>query len=211
MKVIAFNGSPHKDGVIAAGLRIVADELGAAGIETEIVEVGGKSVHGCMDCHGCRKAPFRCTLKDEGASEGFVNECRGKAEEAGGLIIGSPTYYGAIAGTFKCFLDRLFFSGTRLDYKPAAAIASTRRSGVITTFQQLNSYLHLSGAVIVPTRYWSGVHGYTEQDLMEDREGIANLKFAGKNMAWLLESLAAAKPTVPYPVHEKGERTNFIH
>jgi multimeric flavodoxin WrbA len=212
MKVIAFNGSPHRDGVIAAGFRLIQAELAAADIEMETIEVGGKNLRGCMDCRGCQKpGAAGCVVQDDGPSYGFINECRAKVEQADGLILGSPVYYGGIAGTYKCFLDRLFFQGTRLTYKPAAVVASLRRSGGIATFHQLCNYLTLAGAVIVPTCYWNVIHGNTPDELAEDKEAVSIMKGVGKNMAWLLKSLETARKTVPYPQHEPRNWTNFIH
>jgi multimeric flavodoxin WrbA len=209
MKIVAFNGSPHEDGVIAAGFAVIREELAAAGIEFEVVDVGGRYLHGCLDCHGCREPGVTgCVLEDEGRNAGFVNECRTKAEKADGVILGSPVYYGGIAGTYKSFLDRLFFQGTRLDYKPAAAVVSLRRTGGIAAFHQLCNYLTLAGAIIVPTCYWNVIHGNNPLELAEDREAVSIMKVVGKNMAWLLKSLKAG--AVPRPRHEPRNWTNFI-
>jgi multimeric flavodoxin WrbA len=212
MKVVAFNGSPHFDGVVAAGFELIQVELAAANIMMEIVEVGGKSLHGCIDCQGCRKpGATGCVIKDKEPNGSFINECRLKAEKADGIILGSPVYYGGIAGTYKCFLDRLFFQGTNLDYKPAAVVASLRRTGGIATFHQLCNYLTLSGAVIVPTCYWNVIHGNNADEFAEDKEAVSIMKVIGKNMAWLLQTLEAGKKTVPHPKHEPRDWTNFIH
>ena len=53
MKVVAFNGSPRKEGNTAALIKHVLTELEKEGIETETVQVGGKSIHGCTACAKC--------------------------------------------------------------------------------------------------------------------------------------------------------------
>ena len=55
MKVVAFNGSPKKEGNTALALKLVTDELEKEGIETEIVHVGNKIVRGCIACGRCRE------------------------------------------------------------------------------------------------------------------------------------------------------------
>jgi multimeric flavodoxin WrbA len=205
MKVVAFNGSPHKDGVVYHGILAMKDELEKEGIETEILHVGAEKIRGCIDCHKCREPGMgRCVFDDDP-----VNSSREKLNAADGVILGSPVYYGGIAGTFKSFLDRLFFPRTRLRYKAGAVVVSLRRTGGISTFQQLNNYLNLAQAVITPSVYWEVIHGNTPQELEEDREGLQIMAITGRNMAWLLKTIAAGG--VPRPEELKRENTNFIH
>ena len=44
MKVLLINGSPHEKGCTYTALSLIAGELNAAGIETEILNVGTKPV-----------------------------------------------------------------------------------------------------------------------------------------------------------------------
>ena len=53
MKVLLINGSPHEKGCTYTALSLIAGELNAAGIETEILNVGTKPVGGCIGCGGC--------------------------------------------------------------------------------------------------------------------------------------------------------------
>ena len=52
MKVVAFNGSPRKNGNTYHALKTVCQVLEQNGIETEIVQVGGKLLWGCQGCNG---------------------------------------------------------------------------------------------------------------------------------------------------------------
>jgi len=162
MKVIAFNGSPHNDGVIQNALDLMCSELEKGGIKTEIVQAGRENIQGCIDCLKCRELG-KCVFDD------IVNKSAEKVRAADGIIIGSPVYYGSIAGNFKCFLDRLFFSGLRLEYKAASAVVSCRRSGGINAFQQMNNYFNLAGAFIAPSVYWGIVHGSNKEESLGRR------------------------------------------
>ena len=53
MKVLLINGSPHEKGCTYTALSLIAGELNASGIETEILNVGTKPVGGCIGCGGC--------------------------------------------------------------------------------------------------------------------------------------------------------------
>jgi multimeric flavodoxin WrbA len=206
MNVVAFNGSPHREGVVYHGILAMKEELEREGIGTEIIQVGGEDIRGCIDCGRCRQPPFSCAFDDDP-----VNRCREILNAADGVILGSPVYYGSIAGTFKSFLDRLFFPGTKLRYKAGAVVVSLRRSGGISTFHQLNNYLNLAQAVITPSVYWEVIHGNNPRELEEDREGLQIMRITGRNMAWLIKTLAAGGKEVPPPEEMKRERTNFIH
>ena len=205
MKVLAFNGSPHEDGVIHGGLSVLGEELEKAGITVELIQVGREKIRGCIDCRKCRELG-RCIFDDDP-----VNRCAEKLKEADGLVLGSPVYYGGVAGTFKSFLDRLFFPGPDLRYKAGAAVVSLRRSGGIAAYQQLNNYLNLAQTVIVPSVYWNVIHGNHAGELLEDEEGLQIMRITGRNMAWLIKTLAAGKEQIPYPPEDRRVRTNFIH
>ena len=205
MNVIAFNGSPHHDGVVARGISVMKGELEKEGISVDIIEVGGKSIHGCIDCRKCKDLG-RCAIEGD-----LVNECFEKLKTADGIILGSPVYYGGVAGTFKCFLDRLFFPGPDMRYKVGATVVSLRRSGGIAAFQQLNNYLTLAQMVITPGVYWEVIHGNTQEELTQDKEGLQIMEIQGRNMAWLLKALAGGKREIPPPPPPQRVRTNFIH
>ena len=50
MKVIAFNGSARKDGNTAILLNTVLEEIKKEGIETELYQLAGKKIQGCIAC-----------------------------------------------------------------------------------------------------------------------------------------------------------------
>jgi multimeric flavodoxin WrbA len=204
MKVIAFNGSPHERGAVYRGILAVTTELEKAGVASEILHIGDKNIQGCVACRGCYKTG-RCKFDD------IVNQCVEKIRQTDGVILASPVYYGGIAGNFKCFLDRLFFSGTKLTRKAAAVITTVRRTGGIGVFHQLTNYLTLAGAVITPTVYWNVLHGNDSNEAEQDAEGIFTLRTAGRNMAWLIKTLELGCKTFPPPPDEERVYTNFIH
>jgi multimeric flavodoxin WrbA len=179
-------------------------ELGNEGIETGIFQAGKDNSRGCMDCRRCRELG-KCCIDDD-----LVNKAAEKIKKSDGIIIGSPVYYGSIAGTFKCFLDRLFFSGVNLKFKAASAVVSCRRSGGINAFHQMNNYFNLAGALIAPSGYWDVIHGNNREELMEDEEGLHIVKTSARNMAWLIKALAMAKKEIPLPPENQRPWTNFV-
>ena len=123
MKVLLINGSPHEKGCTYTALSLIAGELNAAGIETEILNVGTKPVGGCIGCGGCA-AGKGCVFG------GVVNEAIEKAKTADAFVFGTPVHYASASGNMTSFMDRLAYAGGRyLAYKPAAICCSARRAG----------------------------------------------------------------------------------
>ena len=207
MKVLMLNGSPHEKGCTYTALMEVAGELEKAGIQTEIMHVGGDLVHGCMGCGACSKL-VRCIY-----SQDKVNEAVEKMKESQGLIVGSPVHYASAGGAVTSFLDRFFYSGgAYAAHKPAAAVASARRAGTTATLDQLNKYFMISQMPVVSSQYWNMVHGGCPEDVKKDEEGLQIMRVLGRNMAWLLQSIEAGKASgIAVPDMEKEKkRTNFI-
>jgi len=210
MKVIAINGSPHKEGNTFHAFNMVGEELKAAGIEFEILHIGNKTIHGCIACNICAiNRDEQCSIKTD-----MLNECVRKMKEADGILIGSPVYYSGIAGTMKCFLDRAFYvagsNGNLFRHKVGAALVAVRRSGGSATLDSLNHYLSYSEMMLATSRYWNIIHGTREGEAENDDEGKQIMHTLGKNMAWMLKMKEAAVETVVAPDTEKKVMTNFI-
>lgn len=206
MKVIAINGSPRKGGNTEAVLLEMAKELKAAGIETEIIQVGDKAIRGCTGCGYCWTDGNACAIADD-----CVNEIAQKIGEADGLILGAPTYYAAIPGTMKCFLDRLFFSGNDLiKFKVATVVATVRRAGAVNTVYQLKSFLDLAEAITPPSKYWEVVYGQQPGEALYDSEGLQTVRMNARAMAWLMKAVDDGKRKYPLPPEEDRARMNFI-
>ena len=210
MKVVAFNGSPHKKGNTYNAIETVAKELEKEGIEVEIVHVGNKAIRGCIACGGCsRNQNERCVLyKDE------VNEWIQKMKEADGIILGSPVYYSAIAGTMKSFLDRAFYvassNGGMFRHKVGASVVAVRRSGGIPVFDQLNNYINYSEMIMPTSNYWNVAYGTAPGEVTQDEEGMQIMRVLGKNMAWMMKVVEAGKSQVKENEKEDKIFTNFI-
>lgn len=207
MKVLLFNGSPHKAGCTYTALAEVAKTLQEAGVETEILQIGSKAFRGCIACGGCSGKGACVFGRDDG-----LNEIIEKCKTADGFVFGSPVYYASANGTLISFMDRLFYAGAgALAHKPAAAVASARRAGTTVTLDELNKYFTISQMPVVSSTYWNMVHGGKAEDVAQDEEGLQTMRNLGRNMAWLLKCIEAGKAAgVEAPTAERGYRTNFI-
>ena len=204
MKVILFNGSPNIHGCTYTALHEIEETLQKNGIETEVFQVGSKSVRGCIGCGKCRESG-KCIF------DNIVNEAIDKIKEADGVVFGSPVYYASANGTMISFLDRLFYAASSyLAYKPGAVVVSARRAGTTATYDELNKYLCISNMLIVPAPYWNMVHGNTAEEVKQDKEGLYIMRQIGENMTWMLKMLENAKANGIAPTILEKERTNFI-
>lgn len=207
MKVIMLNGSPNEKGCTYTGLSIIAEELAKYDVESELIWLGRDPIQSCTACFACKRGEKagRCVFDND-----MVNTVAEKIKAADGLVLGTPVHYASASGTITAFCDRLFFS-TPADYKRmrfGAAIASCRRSGITSTFDQLNKYFTISQMPIVSSCYWSGIHGGNAKQVMEDKEGIRIMKTIGGNMAYLIKSVKTAG--LELPEEPEFVMTNFI-
>ena len=203
-KVLLLNGSPHAHGCTAAALEEMIKVFEAEGIETELIQVGSQAVRGCVSCGACSKLG-RCVFNDD-----LVNRTAPKLEEADGLVVGSPVYYGSPNGTILAFLDRLFYSTPFSKHmKVGAAVVSCRRGGNTASFDVLNKYFTISGMPVASSTYWNQVHGFTAEDVKKDLEGLQTMRNLARNMAFLIRAIAAAKEARGLPEVERGSFTSF--
>lgn len=203
MKVLILNGSPHINGCTARALKEVANTLNKEGIETETINIGNKDIRGCISCNSCSKNN-KCIFDD------LVNEIAPKFKESDGLIVGTPVYYAGANGTIISLLDRLFYS-TNFDktMKVGASIISSRRAGSTSAFDEINKYFTISSMPIVSSSYWNEVHGFNEEDVEKDLEGLQTMRNLGRNMAFLIKAINLCKEKYGLPKNEKGLFTSF--
>lgn len=203
LKVLLINGSPHRNGNTFIALSEVAKALEAERIKTEIFPIGNRPIQGCIACYKCNKTGI-CVFKDKP-----YLTLRQKTEEADGIIIGSPVYFGGPSGTLCSLLDRLFYSsGHLVQYKPAASVVVCRRGGASASFDRLNKYFTILNMPVVASNYWNSVHGRNPGEALQDAEGLQTMRTLARNMAWMLRNLRK-NGTVP-PEVEPRIHTNFI-
>ncbi len=205
MKVLLVNGSPKKKGCTYTALSEIEATLNKNEIETEIYWIGNKPIAGCIDCKVCKKTG-KCFRDD------LVNEFLELSRKADGFIFGSPVYFASASGSIKSFMDRIFYADNGcFAGKPAAGIASCRRSGSTATLDQLNKYFTIRNMPVVSSQYWNMVHGNTPEEVKQDLEGLQIMRTLGNNMAWLLKCIEAGKKAgITFPEREETTWTNFI-
>jgi multimeric flavodoxin WrbA len=189
MKVVAFNGSPRKGGNTEHLLRHVLAALKEEGIRTELVQIGGKKVQGCIACRKCFENRNRkCVIEND-----VINGCIARMAAADGMVIGSPTYFADVSTPIKALIERAGFvgmaNGGMYSRKVGAAVVAVRRAGGIHVFDSINHFFGISGMYTVGSTYWNLGVGLEPGEVEQDQEGIKTMRNLGDNMAWILKKI----------------------
>ena len=185
MYAIAINGSPRKGGNTELLLKAVLSELNDADWETELVKIGGTAVRGCLACGKCfENKNNQCTTKKDKFNEFFS-----KMLKADAIILGSPTYFAAVSADLKALIERAgyvaFANGHAFSGKIGAAVVAVRRGGATHAYDTINHMFQMSRMIIPCSTYWNMGYGRDKGEVLEDEEGLANMRHLGKSIDWL--------------------------
>ena len=189
MKVVALNGSPRKGGNTEFLLNKVMEPIAAAGIETELIKIGGKPIHGCTACGKCIELQNkRCVIDNDS-----LNDYLEKMIEADGIILGSPTYFADVSSEMKALIDRAGFvayaNGRLFSRKVGAGVVAVRRGGAVHVLDTMNHLFLMSRMIIPGSTYWNFGFGLDKDDAQHDTEGVANMTDLGETIAWLVKKI----------------------
>jgi multimeric flavodoxin WrbA len=187
MKILAVNGSPRVNGNTAEMIKTALEVCEAAGHETEIEQVGGKTVRGCVGCGGCGTHKGKCAIDD------WMNELYPKMKEADAIVLGSPTYFADLTPELKAVIDRCGSmarkDGMAFSRKTGAAVGAVRRAGAIHTLDSIGHFFLINDMIVLGSSYWNLSLSRAVGDYGNDAEGIDTMKRLGENIVWLLEKL----------------------
>lgn len=189
MKVVAFNGSARKNGNTAILINIVLGELEKEGIATELVQLAGEKIRGCLACMKCwENKDQRCSVNND-----ILNACIEKMIEADGIILGSPTYFANVSTELKALIDRSGMTSIANDRmfsrKVGAAVVAARRAGAIHVFNSINHFFFIGQMIVPGSIYWNMGFGLDKGEVEKDEEGLNTMKSLGENMAWILKKI----------------------
>ncbi|MDX9880898.1 MAG: flavodoxin family protein [Prolixibacteraceae bacterium] len=189
MKVLGINGSPRKGGNTEILIKTVFAELEKEEIDTELVQIGNKPVHGCTACGKCREVlNGRCQIKND-----LINQLIEKMVQADGIILGSPVYFADVTSEMKALIDVSGYvtrgNGHLLKRKVGAAVIVERRGGSIHAFETINNFFLINQMIVPGSNYWNFVFGKNKGDVLADEEGMQTMRILGENMSWLLKKL----------------------
>ena len=197
MYALALSGSPRKGGNTEILLNRVLEPLREGGWETELLQVGGQELRGCLACGKCfENRNRRCVIERD-----IFNQVAEKIFRADALILGSPTYFTDVTAEMKALIDRVGFvamaNGRLLAGKIGAAVVAVRRAGSTHAFDSMNHLFLISRMIVPGSTYWNMGMGLNPGDVEKDVEGLETMSNLGKTIRWLGDALAPHKNSFP--------------
>lgn len=117
--LIAFVGSPRKNGNIDTIVKKVVEGANESNIQTKIYYLNDMTIKPCQACMYCRQPEHdHCVIKDD------LREIYAEIKQADYLILSSPVYIHQMSGLLKNLLDR-FYPLTNEKHKPRFGIKKT--------------------------------------------------------------------------------------
>lgn len=195
MKVLGISCSPRKGKTTSQAVALCLEAIRAAApdIETELIDLGGKNINGCVAAG---------IDLPEGQQDDFLPLIpQIDSPAVRGIVIGSPVYFGNMSGLCKSLLDRfyVFHKEKKLAGKVAGAIAcgGGRNGGQELTLRSIHTSLMSQQMIVVgdapPTSHWGGtVWTGAGAELAADEFGLNTVKNLGKRIAELIVLLSRA-------------------
>jgi len=166
MFIVALNGSPKQDGNTANLLRLIIEEAGQKGANTEIIHVHNLVVEQKDPfCRACASpCPGTC-YKDTPLYSAYET-----LQRADALVLGSPVYFGTVSAQLKSFWDktRKLRSEKALINTVGGAVScgAARFGGQETTLKALYDMMVIQGMIVVGDGHFeadAGHHGVCAQ------------------------------------------------
>ncbi len=189
MIITGICGSPRRNGNTQQLLEYCLGRITELGIETKLITLCDKEIHGCIACMKCKEIKDRhCHGHDDD-----LNPIADKIYASDGLIIGSPVYFGTPTSMILAMLHRVGYvsraNGGLLDGKAATSIAVARHAGQNFTLATMNFFFYINGLIQPGSTYWNVAFGRNPGDVMNDAEGLATVRHTAENMVDLLRKL----------------------
>lgn len=205
MKILLISAGTKANGATERAVREAKNTLEKNEVSYEEFNLYTSAITTCSGCGACKKNG-RCIYNDEALK--LADICSG----FDGYVIFTPVHYGGATGAIKAALSRLFFSKKRaLEYKPAAAIAVSRRGGNVTALEEITRFFTFASMPSISGNYPGIIHGTSAEEIEEDREGLQTIRSIVDNMVWLIRCIEAGKNIgINHPAPEEKIKTNYI-
>ena len=195
VKIIGIIGSPRKDSNTEIYVNKALEAAQEVGADTEVINIATADIEPCIACDIC-KSTGECAIYDD------MQDITRKLQDADGMIIGSPVYFGNVTSQLKMFIDRS--RPLRMDFKlkdkvaGAISVGASRNGGQETTISAIHEFLLIQDAIIVgdgaPKAHYggAGVSG-AAGEASDDQMGLETSVNLGRRVAELAQRLNPEK------------------
>ena len=196
MKILGINCSPCKGKTTFYALEQCLDAARKeqAGIETEIIELGGMNIHGCCACGRCKKM-LPCSINDDFTD--LIPKLRDN--EVKGIVIGTPVYMGTMTSQCKAFLDRtVMFRRNGFLFRnrvgTVLAVGGFRNGGQELTIQAVHAAMLCHDMIVVgdgmnTSHFGASLYSGIEGGIQNDEIGLVTARNLGRRMAGTISML----------------------
>jgi multimeric flavodoxin WrbA len=182
MRIVGICGSPRKAGNTEFLLNEALAVANEYGFQTERLLCSELAVGFCNDCGDCSKGR-ECPKRDD------MPEFLRAMQEAEGIIVASPVYFGNITAQLKAVFDRTI-PLRRQDFKLrnkvgcAMAVGGSRNGGQEKTLDAIHAWMHIQGMIVVGDDAHFG--GIAVRPAAEDRIGRKTVVASASKLCDLL-------------------------
>ena len=191
VRIVAVSCSPRKGKTTASGLQVCLEEAGKVdpAIETELIDLGEMNI----------------PVFAPGGSGGDFPKIASRFTDpaVGGIIVGSPVYFGCMSSLCKAMLDHwnVFRGNFALAGKVAGvlAVGAGRNGGQELTILGIQQVLMAQQMILVgdgaPTAHRGATLVNTKDDISKDEQGLATARNLGKWVAQVALRLSGRAAT----------------
>jgi multimeric flavodoxin WrbA len=185
MKILGVSGSPRKGGnaeyILDEALKVASER----GFETQRLLCSSLDVKYCDDCGDCARGK-PCPIKDD------MDKFYELMNEADGIIISSPVYFGTVTAQIKAVFDRTILlrrRGFKLKDKVGCAltVGGSRNGGQEKAIDAIHAWMHIQGMIVVGDDKHFG--GIAVRPAAEDRIGRMTVVASANKLCDLLERI----------------------
>jgi len=185
MMILGISGSPTKGGnteyILDEALRVASER----GFKTELLLCSSLEVKYCDDCGDCARGK-PCPIKDD------MDKFYEQMNEADGIIISSPVYFGTVTAQIKAVFDRTILlrrQGFKLKDKVGCAltVGGSRNGGQEKAIDAIHAWMHIQGMIVVGDDKHFG--GIAVRPAAEDRIGRMTVVASANKLCDLLERI----------------------
>jgi len=198
LKIVAISCSPHKDSSTAKILQVCLEAAKQTGpnVETELIELAGKKMNGLVAA-GIELEP--------GQRDDFPALVPKLADPAvGGILIGTPVYFGNMTSLCKEFLERCMAFrkdkfALRNKVAGVLALGAARNGGQELTIQSIQAALFCQQLIVVgqaPPSSHPGAAIWNDKSnkagVTGNEQNVKDAKALGERVAQVAAALAGA-------------------